>query len=163
MENEIRNLIETFFEKFTLPIESITIDISENKNISIKIKTHDSALFIWSHGKNLEAFELVLKTMISRKQEEKIRLHIEINDYINSKDERLFSMIKEKIALLKKWNSDIKLSELNAYERKKVHSFVADLKDDTIYTKSIWEWVERRLYICKLSPKMTIDIDWDDI
>lgn len=163
MENEIKILIETFFEKFTLPMESINIDISENKNISIKIKTPDSALFIWSHGKNLEAFELVLKTMLSRKQEEKIRLHIEINDYINSRDNRLFSMIKEKIALLKKWNSDIKLSELNAYERKKVHSFVADLKDDTIYTKSIWEWTERRLYICKLSPKMTIDIDWDDI
>jgi hypothetical protein len=36
------------------------------------------------------------------------------------------------------------------------------LKSD-IYTKSEWEWKDRRLYICKKNNKMTIDLDWIDI
>jgi len=162
MENETKKIIETFFEKLNLSIESIDIKENLDNNIFIKIKTPDSSLFIWSHGKNLESFEIILKSMISR-WKERIRLHIEINDYINSRDEKLFFMIKEKIILLKKWVNDIKISNLNPYERKKAHAFVSDLQDTKIYTKSIWEWSERSLYICKISPKMTLDIDWDNI
>jgi len=162
MENETKKIIETFFEKLNLSIESIDIKENLDNNIFIKIKTPDSSLFIWSHGKNLESFEIILKSMISR-WKERIRLHIEINDYINSRDEKLFFMIKEKINLLKKWVNDIKISNLNPYERKKVHAFVSDLQDTKIYTKSIWEWNERSLYICKISPKMTLDIDWNNI
>ena len=51
----------------------------------------------------------------------------------------------------------------SAYDRKKIHSIVAEYKNDKIYTKSIWEWNQRRLYICKIDQKITIDLDWDDI
>lgn len=163
METEINLLVNTFFEKLELNIESIEV-IKEEENIFlIKIKTPDSWIIIWPQGKNLESIKLILKLLISKKIWNKIKLHMEVNDYMESKDEKLFSFINSKISIVEKTSKDIQLPFYSAYERKKIHSFVADYWNANIYTKSIWEWKERRLYICKKDVKLTIDIDWDDI
>jgi predicted RNA-binding protein Jag len=86
-----------------------------------------------------------------------------VNDYESSKDERLFSFIQSKINEVKKTWVECKLPFYTPYERKKIHSYVADLKDDSFYTQSRGEDKQRRLYICKQAKKLTIDIDWDDI
>ena len=75
--------------------------------------------------------------MISKKIGEKIKLHLEINDYLQSKDEKLFSFIKSKIILVEKNSKDIQLPFYSAYERKKIHSYVANYGNDKIFTKSI--------------------------
>jgi predicted RNA-binding protein Jag len=64
---------------------------------------------------------------------------------------------------VKKTGQDFKLPYYGWYERKKIHSYVAELNDPTIFTKSIGEWNQRRLYLCKKEAKLTIDIDGDDI
>ena len=88
----------------------------------------------------------------------------------------------EKIEYAKKVGRNMKLPVLNPYERKKVHSYIADKNDTEIKTESKWEWKERRLFIIlsdnlrknpnndnipsfnSIKPtKLEIDIDWDDI
>ncbi len=163
MNTEINTLINVFFEKLGVSIDSIDI-IQEEENIFlIKIKTEESGIIIGPHWKNLETIQLILKLMVSNKIWSKIKLHLEVNDYMESKDEKLFLFIKSKIIIVEKTSRDIQLPFYWAYERKKIHSFVADYWNNIIYTKSIWEWKERRLYICKKDAKLTIDIDWDDI
>ena len=88
---------------------------------------------------------------------------MEVNDYMESKDDRLQKFIGSKVDWVSKTGKDVCLPFFSAYERKKIHSFISDLKSDTIFTKSLWEGKERRLYICKQAAKLTIDIDWDDI
>jgi predicted RNA-binding protein Jag len=75
----------------------------------------------------------------------------------------LFSFIQSKINEVKKSWIDCKLPYYSPYERKKIHSYVAELKDNSFYTQSRGEDKERRLFICKQEKKLTIDIDWDDI
>jgi len=163
MENKIQLLVESFFEKFDIKVDWIKVSCEENNIFNVKIKTQESWILIWPHWKNLINIQLILKLMISKKIGEKIKLHLEINDYLQSKDEKLFSFIKSKIILVEKNSKDIQLPFYSAYERKKIHSYVANYGNDKIFTKSIWEWKERRLYICKKWEKLTIDIDWDDI
>lgn len=159
----IESLVKDFLDKLLINYESVEV-ISESEWIySIKIKTEESGIIIWPHWKNLESFENILKLLISTKFDKKIKLHLEINDYMHSKDEKLFSFVKSKIELLKNWKDTIILPFLNAYDRKKVHSFIAELDNKKIYTKSVWEWSDRRLHICRINEKITIDIDWDDI
>ncbi len=82
---------------------------------------------------------------------------------IKSKDDRLFDFIKLKIVYVKKSHKDFCLPFYSAYERKKIHQFISEMKNDSIYTKSIWEWKDRRLHICLQGKKLSIDIDWDGI
>ena len=164
MENTIKKVANIFFEKLWVEISNINI-VWEKENIFLlKIKSEDSNILIWPQWKNLEALQLIIKMIISNNTWERIKIHLEINDYIHNKDERLFEFISKKIDYLKSsQNKSLMLPILNPYERKKVHSYVINLKDDSIQTKSEWEWKNRRLYLHKLWPKLTIDIDWDDI
>jgi predicted RNA-binding protein Jag len=73
--------------------------------------------------------------LINKKAEENIIIHIEVNDYLKSKEDKLLNYIKNKIDYVKETNRDFKLPFFSAYERKKIHSYVSDLNSD-IYTKS---------------------------
>jgi len=163
MVDKINSLTSEFFNNFLIKIDSIEV-INEEKNIFlIKINSPESWLIIWPNGRNLDHISNILKLIIKKNIDEPIKIHLEINDYIKSKDDRLKTFILDKIKLVEKnWN-DLMLPYYSAYDRKKIHSIVADYKNDKIYTKSIWEWNQRRLYICKINQKITIDLDWNDI
>ena len=163
MVEKIKSLTDTFFENFWIKINSIEV-INEEKNIFlVKVKSDESGLLIWPNWKNLDHISNILKLIIKNNFEENIKIHIEINDYIKSKDDRLKSHIISKIKYVEKSWQDLMLPFYSAYDRKKIHSIVSDYKNDKIYTKSIWEWNERRLYICKINERITIDLDWNDI
>lgn len=68
--------------------------------------------------KNLEDIRNILKNILSKKFDKNIVLHLEVNDYINKKDDRLFNFISKKIDLLKKSWKEIILPFFNSYERK---------------------------------------------
>jgi len=163
MVKEIENIVHSFFEKLWVSFDSLEITEDEPCIFSIQIQTQESGILIWPHGKNLEAIQGILRLLSGKKVEEKIRIHLKINDYQDSKDERLFHFITSKIQWVKKSGKNVELPFYWAYERKKIHSFIADLNDNSIFTQSIWEWKDRRLHICKKNDKMMIDIDGDDI
>lgn len=164
MENDIKLMISDFFEKMEISFDNINIVKIDEWNIfNIIIETKESWILIWPHWKNLNIIESILRLMCSKKIWEQTKIHIEVNDYIKSKDDRLFDYIKSKIKLVEKTWKDIQLPYYSSYERKKIHWYVSEIWKKWIYTKSIWEWKERRLYICKQDGSLTIDIDWDDI
>lgn len=163
MLEKIKILTSDLLENLWITIEEI--DISEQKqwNYNIKIKSPDSWLLIWQRWKNLDSLSNIIRLMTKKLSEQKIKIFLEVNDYIQSKDQNLKNTIIEKIKNVESSWKDLMLAFYNPYERKKIHSIVAEYWNKKIYTKSIWEWEERRLYICKVDEKLTIDIDWDDI
>lgn len=164
MEKEIFNITKEFFDKFWITINNIEILKEDIENIfKIKINTDDSWIIIWPYGKNLDSIWNILKIILSKKLWKNIKIHLEVNDYIKTKDERLQSYIVSKIQYVEKSWADLQLPFYSGYQRKKIHWFVAEYWNCEIYTKSIWEWKQRRLYICKKARKLSIDIDWNDI
>lgn len=160
---KFKELVNIFFEKLDINIESIEINNEENNIFYIKIQTPDSSLLIWYSWKNLDDLRIVLKNLLVKILKENIILHIEINDYLMQKDNKLFSFIQKKIDILNSTWKEIVLPFFNSYERKKIHSYVSELNNNKFYTKSVWEWKERRLHLCKKSENLTIDMDWVDI
>lgn len=159
----VKKVTENFFEKLWIEISELEIT-NESKNIyKIKLKSEDSNLLIWTHWQNLEAIWRILKLLIVKKSQEKVIIHIEVNDYLSSKDERLFDLVRSKLEYLNKYWKEIIMPILTPYERKKVHSFVIEFGWWRIYTWSVWEWNERRLHIYKMDSNITLDIDWVDI
>ena len=163
MLNIIKDFTQSFFDKLNIKIDSLEIKEEKTNIFLIKIKSEESQLLIWSQWKNLDAIQNIIRLIISKKVNLKTKIHLEINDYKQEKDTRLLQFITWKINSVKKTGKDIMLPYYSAYERKKIHSFVAEYNDDSIFTKSIWKDKDRRLYICQKWTKLSIDIDWDDI
>lgn len=157
----MRELIENFFEKLSVDYDSFEI-IEDEKWFTVQIQSPESGLLIWPHGKNLDAIAAILRQMIN-KSEKKVKLRLEVNDYQTSQDARLFQFIQSKIDEVKKTSIECKLPEYTPYQRKKIHWFIAEIKDEEIIAKSKWEWTQRRMYISRKPRKLTIDIDGDDI
>lgn len=162
MKNTIKELAQTFFEKLGIEYSSLDVQEETDKIFLIKIESGDSNILIGPHGKNIEVIKSLLKLLIGKKLGENIIIHLEVNDYMKQKEEKLFSYIQSKIEYVQSSGKEITLPFFTAYERKKVHSYVSE-KWENIYTKSVWEWPERRIHLCKKDAKITIDIDWDDI
>ncbi len=154
----VKEITSNFFNKMMIMLESLDVSKEDENIFYIKIKTQDSSLLIWYSWKNLEDIRTVLKWILSKINNKNIILHLEINDYLSKKDDKLFDFIQKKIEAAKN-GKEIILPFFNAYERKKIHWYVTELKDDTIFTKSIGEWEERRIHIYTKNRNMTIDMD----
>ncbi|MDD5769387.1 MAG: KH domain-containing protein [Candidatus Gracilibacteria bacterium] len=161
LEN-VKQIVSDFFNKMLIDIESIEI-LKEDENIFyVKIKTNDSPLVIGYSGKNLEDIRTVLRGILSKINGQSIVIHLEVNDYLSKKEDKLIDFISKKIQIAKT-GKEVILPFFNSYERKKIHGFVSSLNDDSIFTKSIGEGAERKLHICKKNKNITIDMDGIDI
>lgn len=163
MIETVEQIAQKFFTLLQVEFSEISV-IEETESIfSVSIQSPDSWMLIGQKGKNLEDITALLKLVISRNIGKSVIIHLEINDYLKAKEQKLIEMVESKIDYVKKNGWEYKLPFLSAYERKKVHAYVSELKNSKVYTKSEWEWQERRLYICKKDEKITIDADANDI
>lgn len=119
--------------------------IEEGDDVSVRLETPDSPLIIGMHGKNLEIFQHLLGRMAEKELNRFIHLHLEVNDYMKSKDERLFRFLDSKIAFVMESGKLTRIPNLNSYERKKAHNYIAEKAISGLETKSEGEGTERVL------------------
>lgn len=163
MQEKIKDIALDFFTKLDLVIDSIEIENPENNIYDIKLKSVDSPIIIGHSWDTLRDIKNILSMIINKTLWDKFIIHIEVNDYMESKDKRLFDFVKSKIDFCEKSGKEIILPFFSAYERKKIHSYVSELNNDKISIKSVWEWKDRRMHISKKEIKLTIDLNWNDI
>ncbi|MDP5038885.1 MAG: hypothetical protein NWP80_00385 [Candidatus Gracilibacteria bacterium] len=161
--NIIKNLVSDFLIKIEINNDFLEVTQEEENVFFIKIKTLDSSIFIGYLGKNLEDIRNILKILITKKLGKNIIIHLEVNDYLSKKDDKIYNFISKKIEYLEKTGNEIILPFYNPYERKKIHSFVNSLKNENIFTKSVGEGDNRRIHLIKKSKNITIDLDGIDI
>lgn len=146
METTLLPFVTEFFTKLGITFTSVTVDIVWD-DINISIATPDSALLIGMHGKNIEIFQHLLSRMIERKTEKFIHVHLEVNDYMKMKDEKLFRFLDSKITLVTSTGRSIRMPSLTSYERKKAHGYIADKNIKWLKTQSEWEGWDRALIL----------------
>ena len=100
MEQSISSFVTDFFSKLGITTTSITVE-QIGEDINIGVQTPDSALLIGMHGKNIEIFQHLLSRMIERKTEKFVHIHLEVNDYMKLKDEKLYRFLDSKIDTIK--------------------------------------------------------------
>lgn len=124
----IKDLAQEFFELLGVEMESIEVEVEDEERAiyMVKTKTPDSALLIGPHGRTLEELQGLLIQMLENKLEKRIWIHLEVNDYLEEKDRRLYSMVERKIADVMRTGGEDTFGELSAYDRKKVHAYVGD-------------------------------------
>jgi len=83
---------------------------------------------------------------------ERCTIHLEVNDYMKHKDERLYRYLDGKIAEVQASGLPIVLDQLTSYERKKAHDYIQSKSVPNIIAKSEGEGSERRLHILNETP-----------
>lgn len=162
MQQQIQDIATSFFDLLQVDYSNLLVKEEAEKIYLIEIQSEDSSILIGPHGKNIETLKSLLKLVIGKKIGANIIIHLEINDYMKQKEEKLYVYIKSKIEYVQQSGKEITLPFFTAYERKKVHSYVWE-QAESVYTKSVGEGADRRIHLCRKDQKMTIDIDGDDI
>lgn len=131
---------------------------------SLHIDTPDSAIIIGPHGKNMSSIAHILWLILSKQLGHRAKLQFDVNDYAQLQQKKFFAFIESKIQYVESSWNDLKLPYMEAYDRKKIHAYISEKYSGNIFTKSIGEWSERRLFICKKSDmQSSIDIDGTNI
>lgn len=133
--SDLTSLVETFFVGMGIQINSLTVSENED-SIDIVLQTPDSSILIGMHGKNINTIRHLLGRMIERVRGHFFHIHIEINDYMKTKNERLFRFLDKKVATLRSIGGRMPLPDLNAFDRKKAHNYIAQLEINGLSSRS---------------------------
>jgi predicted RNA-binding protein Jag len=125
MEGKTRSLVETFFQGLGIVFTELVVEV-QDQDIQVSLQTPDSALLIGMHGKNMEVFQHLLGRMIEKLHGQFVHVHLEVNDYMKAKDERLFRFLDNKIQFVTSTGKSSMIPNLNAYERKKAHHYISE-------------------------------------
>jgi spoIIIJ-associated protein len=155
MNENITKLVNDFFVWLGIELTSVDVALGDDE-ANIKVETPDSALLIGMHGKSLEALVHLLARMIEKYAKKYTHVHLEVNDYMKSKDERLYRFLESKIAFVTSTGKSIRIPNLNSFERKKAHGYIAEKSITGLSTYSDGEKTDRVLvleYSGTLAPR----------
>ncbi|HSM23990.1 MAG TPA: R3H domain-containing nucleic acid-binding protein, partial [Anaerolineaceae bacterium] len=103
------------------------------------------AVLIGKKGQTLEAIQYIVEKIVNKKSREKIRIHVDIEEYLETRRinlERLSTRLAEKS---KRIGKPVTIGQLNSYDRRVVHLILK--KDSEVRTQSIGDGFYRKLVI----------------
>lgn len=153
---------QTPVEIGTVVIERITQLItdgakvtSEVKNgvINYRIEGGNSAVLIGKRGQTLEAIQYLVDKIVKKQSEQKIRIQVDIEGYLEERKENLVSLAIRMAEKVKKGGKPSTIGQMSSQDRRIVHLALKD--DREVRTQSMGEGYYRRLVIFprKSKPK----------
>lgn len=149
IEQKILQVVKQLFEKAGFHFDNLNIEKSEQEEQNLFIvkidSKEDQPLLLNDKGRNLKAFEHIVKNVASKELNQKINLILDLNNFLekrNGKISELARLVAKKVQASQK---SYTLGPMSAYERRLVHIELADWPD--IKTESIGEEPERRVII----------------
>ncbi len=143
---KIKNVISDFFKKTgIIDFEIKTIEAAAGGSIDVSLSVQDASLYIGEGGKNIDAFEAILRLLIKKQMGEAYFLRLDINNYRSSKDETLRELAKKAARRARFYKQPVTLEAMSAYNRRIIHTELAAHPD--IKTESTGEGAQRRVVV----------------
>ncbi len=144
---ELKEYIKEFFKALEKYMNiTINCEIKEEDNIyNIMLVSDNNAILIGKDGKNLDAIQTIIRTIIKRITNNVVSINIDASNYKAKKINNLEREIKKIIDEVLKTKIDAKLDAMNSYERMIVHNYVS--KYENLTTESIGEEPNRYIVI----------------
>ena len=119
--------------------------IGDKSVVTASISAPEDAKFlIGKNGQNLQALEHVARSFLI-KQDEKLNLFVDVNDYKKSRATEVATLAKEVVHRVRSTQKAEALSPMSPYERRIVHMELASMSDIT--TESIGQEPQRRIVV----------------
>lgn len=114
-------------------------------NITIKIFSDHNAVLIGRNGSTIEALQTIIRQIIYNKTKTFISIILDVENYKDKKNHSIEILAKKVAREVAKTKFETKLDSMNSYERRIVHSTLAN--DKYVYTESIGEEPNRCVVI----------------
>ena len=148
--NEVKNIIDDFFRHTGITdFEIKTAEINTDGSLSISIVIGDASLFIGEEGRNIGAFETILRLIIKKQAENISVIHLDINNYRGLRDGMLRELAKKAARRARFYKTPVALEAMSSYDRRIIHTELAGHPD--IRTESTGEGGNRRVVVKYIS------------
>lgn len=158
--NKIKDIVEEFFSKMTIPVADMKLNISsgqedsqakkdentENKDVVIlEIKLEEPQILIGQGGQTLFEIQRILRTILNKRVQKVFYFNIDINEYKKKKIEYLENLAKELADQVSLTKENKILPPMSSYERRIIHAELARRND--VITESSGDGYDRHIII----------------
>jgi len=143
-EEEIKKIINQFFEKMGIKIEFESVE-KKDLVFFVNLRSNENEVLLGKDGETLNKIQKILNAIIKRKVDEQIFLELDISGYKKRKTEYLEELAKnlaDEVILTKKEKI---LPPMSAKERRIIHLILSQRKD--VKSESFGQEPERRVII----------------
>ena len=105
----------------------VAADIQEDGTVAATITGGDGGLLIGSRGQTLEAIQELLRTVVQRQAQTRVRVTLDVEGYRERRREAV-RRLAEQAAERAAEDGEVELEPMNAYERKIVHETIAGIE-----------------------------------
>lgn len=126
----------------------ISIDETENINISLKVPTESAGIYVGHHGEGLASLRMIFSLIIFQRFGLWPKLHLNVNDYQERREDALKELATSAAQRAIELKKEIILPNLSSYERRIVHMILSEISG--IKTESRGEAPYRQMYIIPL-------------
>lgn len=145
--NDVQNYIkETISEILKLMGIETNFEVRRrDKTISIKLFSNNNAILIGKNGRTIGALQTIIRQIVSNQINEKLSILLDVENYKQKKEKNIEYLAKKTAREVAKTKVEVTMDSMNSYERRIVHSVLAD--DKYVYTESIGEEPNRKVVI----------------
>jgi spoIIIJ-associated protein len=122
---DIKIIEEITTETLSLMKVSLRPEVSEEDGaVRVNLVGEDTSIIIGFHGETLADLSYVLGIAVRNQLDKNLIIRVDAGDYMKAKDSRIQTMADEAITKVQTSGFPERLSGLNSYERRLVHSTV---------------------------------------
>ena len=145
--NEVSNYAKEVISEI---LKLMDIDVKfeirrREKTISIKLFSDNNAILIGKNGRTIASLQILVRQIISNEIKEKVSIVLDVENYKEKRIKNIEYLAKKTAREVAKTKVEATLDSMNSYERRIVHSVLAD--DRFVYTESIGEEPNRCVVI----------------
>lgn len=144
----IRETVEELLARGGFPVRTeISVENEDGEeNVICNILTEqDSNFLIGQYGANLQALQHLLRLIIRKKTDDRIKFILDVNSYRQEKNRAISDMAREAAEQALSEGRSVVLRPMTAYERRLIHMTLSD--DSRVATESIGEGESRKVVI----------------
>lgn len=147
-KDKLTTVKETTEELLKLLKVEAKVEVAEDKKneaVKVQIETEELEILIGHHGEALNALQLILGLMMSKKLDQWQRIIVNVGDYREKREEQLKSLALNMAQKVKFSGQSTVIPNLSSFERRIIHLALADHPD--VATESEGEGNYRRLVV----------------
>ena len=129
----IREMLAFFGEN------KVTVDEYEGDEgeLILDISGGDLAVLIGRHGRTLDAFQMILSSLMSNHLHFHCPVVVDVEGYKSRRKEKLETLARNAASRARRQHGSVKLAPMNAFERRIVHLALLDSLDVTTHSEGV--------------------------